>query len=268
MDNISRNVIILNFLQVRPFFSYNSNMGVIKPPWEDALFEQYPFNYCDHFGDKSELVKICIICRETQRSDENDISSFSESTDDLAKVMRNLHASTEIIRARHAINFELDDLGDKLYTVALNYGDQAKVIIEKLKVVPSSANKELVDMSIDALLHSENFVSSKIRRAITSFIRETDSPVLENYKSFFAKNSSTAYDSKISALLACVALERNAKALFKLYEHPPLYYLRSVLFSLSQLSLDLADQIHKIFFPKEELFYLEFGADSYNNCFK
>ncbi len=235
---------------------HNSNMGVIKPPWEDALFEQYPFNYCDHFGDKSELVKICIICRETQRSDESDISSFSESTDDLAKVMRNLHASTEIIRARHAINFELNDLGDKLYTVALNYGDQAKVIAEKLKVVPSSANKELVDMSIDALLHSENFVSSKVRRAITSFIRETDSP------------SSTAYDSKVSALLACVALERNAKALFKLYEHPPLYYLRSVLFSLSQLSLDLADQIHKIFFPKEELFYLEFGADSYNNCFK
>lgn len=40
-------------------------MGVVKLPWVDQdWFARASFNYCDHFGNKEILAKMCFVCRE------------------------------------------------------------------------------------------------------------------------------------------------------------------------------------------------------------
>lgn len=236
-------------------------MGVIKPPWKDSLFDQCPFNYCDHFGDKEKLSLICIICRDTKDEFCEDFQQYydqlTEPTDDFTKVMEVVKADTSKIREQHVRYGRFEDLGwgNKLFEITLKYGAQARVMAEKLKVVPATVDDDLVRKAVDSFLHSESYVSAKTRRAITSLQREMADQL-------------GPYDSKISALLACVALERNAKAAVKLDKQPQLYYLGSITLSFANLSLDLADVLHKTFFPKNDLTYIEFGCDSYNEAFE
>jgi len=181
-------------------------MGVIKPPWKDELFDQCPYNYCDHFGDKEILALICVICRDTKddlKGFKEYYDSLTETTDDFTHVMKIVRSDTSKIKQKHLV-----------------YGAHTEIMVQKLRVIPATANEDLVKKAVDSLLHSEHYVSAKTRRAITSKQREV--------------------------------ADRN---------DPSLFYLRSIFLSFSKLSLDLADLLHKCFFPECELVYTDFGAE-------
>src|SRR4051812_17660396 len=65
-------------------------MGVIKPPWVDEeWFLKCPYNYCDHFGDKIELARICKICRE-ELMDNVEMVMAGKNPSDAQYTMENL----------------------------------------------------------------------------------------------------------------------------------------------------------------------------------
>lgn len=60
-------------------------MGVVIPPWiSENWFQQCPFNYCDHFGDYEELMKVCRLCRMAVEEDGRSTEVYFHHFEELA----------------------------------------------------------------------------------------------------------------------------------------------------------------------------------------
>ena len=70
-------------------------------------------------------------------------------------------------------------------------------------------------------------------------------------------------DSKTSAFLVYIAIERNAKALLKLSKHKPLITIKPRLLKFAKTSFDMADVIRLEFFPDYKLEFKEFGVTEF-----
>lgn len=247
-------------------------MGVFRLPWvsEEWLW-QCPFNYCDHFGDKEVLAKICTICKEDLARE----AEYQKLDDELAKqeaVFDNLedaleHASAllgrevkedpktgEIVSKQPQIREPEEEY--PLYQVAHQYGREIHTVIMKLINSNQFGENKMLSAAIDVLMHSENYVAVKISRAVFSRAEEVKMAIDE------------LDDSKTSAFFAYAALERNAKALDALAnQQPPLSTLTEY-DHLAELSHKLATMIRDDFFAETDMNFEEYGCESYNNLFQ
>lgn len=233
---------------------------------------QVPFNYCDHFGDKEELALMCKICKDEIKR----IEKYKREGKDpydwnnvFAEVGKNFAMARAILEQdAKRLGIDLDNLLDeprekppppgryKIYRLVKKYGDRVEKIINHLQVVPIETNKNLVMKAMNALSHSRYYAGVKIARAIDSRWEER------------RNSDDDLQDSKTSAFLAYVAIERNSRVFFRLAKHKPLIASKKNYLRLSKISLDLAELIQEEFFPDEKLVYKEFGCESYDRVFK
>src|SRR3989338_2272431 len=247
-------------------------MGVIKPPWtSQERFRRCLFNYCDHFGDKQRLATICKICQEEldylgkcQKEGKNpyDMKNvFKEVGDNLAKVMVMVHQEAK------RLGIDLDNLDDdykepptakkyQIYKLITKYADHVERIMNNLSEVPIDTDMEVLKKTMDVFSHSRHYIIAKIGRALSSRWYEEQDP------------EDDTEDSKTSALLAYVAIERNSRAALALSRHKPLRDLKQKHLKFAKLSLEVAQTIKEEFFPKENLAYREFGTKEYDQIFK
>lgn len=244
-------------------------MGVIRPPWIDKKwFTSCPFNYCDHFGDKNKLAKICRICRdEIDRIEEyrkkgedpydwNNV--FKDVFEDLAITMQMISKQAaemgiDLNNIDESEDYpEVDRKNNLTYKIVTHYGDEVSNILKILEIVPSDVDKTLIFKAADVLAHSRSYVGAKIYRALSSKLREDREPFDD------------LFDSKTSAFFAYIAVERNSRALLALSKHKPLREYKRKFLSLAKLSLEICDIIKTEFFPKDKLIYQEYGCDDYN----
>ena len=247
-------------------------MGVIKPPWiSQGWFRQCSFNYCDHFGDKQSLAEVCKICQEDlerlgkyrkEGKDPYDMKNvFKDVSESLAKT------TAMIAKEAKRMGIDLDNLDDDyeepppaknypIYKLVTKYGNHVERIINNLSEVPIDADIELLSRVVDAFSHSRNYVIAKISRALSSHWEEERDP-----------NDQTE-DSKTSAFLAYIAIERNSRAALAIARHKPLRDLKQKHLKFAKLSLEVADIIKKQFFPKYKLAYREFGAEEYDRLYQ
>lgn len=245
-------------------------MGIIKPPWiTEEWFQRCPFNYCDHFGDKKELALMCVICKDEIKSLE-EYKKRGEDPYDMKNVFRDLEhyltVTMEMVkRGVERLGIDLDNIPDedfqespnpnryKIYRLVKMYGDEIGRIIKNLEFVPEETNTNLVIKAFDALSHSRSFVVAKIARALSSRWEEK------------RDKFDNAQDSKTSAFMSYVAIERNSKAFIALAAHKPLNLSKRKYLKMAKLSIDLMDLIKENFFPEfAPLVYEEFGCESYD----
>lgn len=248
-------------------------MGVIHPPWiSNKWFNECPFNYCDHFGDKYTLAAICKICRDELKREEkfrrlgkdpyDTKTIFKEIGQDLAKAMLLLYKQAA------ELGIDLDSASEPepetppptdshpLFRLVSRYGDRVESILKSLEEVPIDTDIKLVMKARDVFSHSRHYAPVKIYRARSSRWREAKDKFMREIA-----------DSKTSALFAYVAIERNSKALVALAAHLPLRFSQKNHLRLAKTSLELLEVIRQAFFPQENLVYKEIGCSSYDNCF-
>lgn len=241
-------------------------MGVIKPPWiSEKWFQQCPFNYCDHFGNKKLLATMCKICEEEverleryQREGKDPYSwdnVFEEVTKNLALTMAMIERDAD--RLGIDLDKPIEDYKEppelkkyKIYRIVEKYGLRIERAIKELEFVPLDMDISLLKQAIDALSHSRFYILAKISRALISRFEERKD-----------KRDRELQDSKTSAFLAYIAIERNGRAFAALAEHRHLSYLKAKHSKLKKLSSDLCELIREEFFPNEKLVYEEFGCD-------
>lgn len=238
-------------------------MGVIKPPWvSEKWFNKTPFNYCDHFGDKEKLAAICKICSEEieriekyrkEGKDPYDMKNvFSDMAKDLALVM------TMVRKKAKEMGIDLDNLpGEEddglphesypIFNTVGKYGDKIEKEIKGLEIIPIDADIQLVMRSVDAFSHSRHYIIAKIGRALSSRWEEAKDP------------DDDLDDSKTSAFLAYIAIERNSKAFLALAQHKPLKSMKIKHLKLAKLSISMCELVREEFFPDEEFEYEEIG---------
>lgn len=231
---------------------------MIKPPWiTKDWFEKCRFNYCDHFGNKELLARVCIICRDEfenpydPTSVLNDIGkTFSKTRILLEQKIAELNIDLDKIELEES--FEPRD-----YPIFFLVEEYSKVVgkwLTYLHPISKTTGNEVIKKANDVLAHSQHFVVAKIGRALGS--RQ------EEEKDQFMKELA---DSKTAAFFAYIAILRNSNALKALARQrgsEPLMemYLRGV-----KLSLSVAAVIRKEFFPKEILKYEEFGIEDFES---
>lgn len=246
-------------------------MGVIKPPWiSQKWFRQCPFNYCDHFGNKQKLAEVCIICKEElehlekcKREGKNPYSreeTFKVIGENLAKIM--VMIQEEARRMGIDLNNLEDDYKEPppsnkypIYKLVSKYGDRVEKVINNLSEVPIDTDQELAIKATDAFSHSRHYAIAKIIRALSSRWSEKQDP------------EDDTEDSRTSALLSYVAIERNSRAALALAEHKPLGDLKQKYLKFAKLSITLCQIIKKQFFPSYRLSYREFGTEEYDRYF-
>lgn len=238
-------------------------MGVIKPPWiSEEWFLRCPFNYCDHFGDKKVLAKICKICREDverleeyEREDKDpyDVKNvLADVAESFAETIYLLRKSVEkmgidLDNMEYEEKEKIDPRTFPIYKLAEKYGDRVEKEMKNLGVVPIDVDVSLVANTIDVLAHSRSYVCAKIYRAISSSEVE------------LRDSMGDLHDSKTSAFFAYIAILRNCNAMLALATHKPLRDLREKHLKFAQLSIKIAESIRKSFFPKDQLIYEEVG---------
>lgn len=241
-------------------------MGVIRPPWVSKdWFSQCPFNYCDHFGDKVLLATVCKICKEElerlqkykkRREDPYDMKNvFRDVGKDLAFAM------AMVTKKAQEMGIDLENLPDEpeppphdsypIFGIVQKYGNRVEKTIHALQVLPIDANLELVASAVDVFSHSRHYIVAKIGRALHSRWEEDQDP------------EDDLYDSKTSAFLAYIAVERNSRAFLELSSHKPLREMRKNHLHLAKLSLDMCEIVCKEFFPEDILGYEEFGYNEF-----
>lgn len=241
-------------------------MGVIRPPWVSKdWFSQCPFNYCDHFGDQKLLSSVCKVCKEDLKRIEK-YKLEGKDPHDLKNVFKDVGenlANALIMVAKQAkeMGIDLDNLPDPpepppyesypIFNTVSNYGKKVEKTITALQEVPVDADMDLVMKTVDALSHSRHYIIAKIGRATHSRWDEEQDPDDE------------LDDSKTSAFLAYIAIERNSRALIALSRHKSLAYLKQKHLKLAQTSLRLCEAIKEEFFPEDKLVYEEFGQIDY-----
>lgn len=226
-------------------------MGVIRPPWiPRKWFRSCPFNYCDHFGDKEVLGKVCVVCREDLK---NNIPS--EYYYEIKTTPSDLWEETISL----VVNNKLIDLEDDkdyaaipVYRMIQQYGYHIHSAIQGLQSVPEKADIQLVNKSMDVLSHSRFYIVVKLTRALSSREaaqgREFDFGIA---------------DSKTSAFFAYIAIKRNARALLALSKHRPLVNRRVYYLKLASVSVELYEMIQQEFFPDDKLIYEEIGCNDF-----
>ncbi len=248
-------------------------MGVIRPPWvSKSWFKKCPFNYCDHFGDKETLARICKICK-----DDVDREGFYKKIGKDPYDPKNVfHDITQnfielrrlIERDAKRLGIDLDNLPEveedespapetyPIYIFIRKYSKYIKKKINSLYVIPIETDKELIEKAVDVLSHSCHYIIAKTARALSSRYREENDPFMKELA-----------DSKTSSFFAFIAIERNSRALQALARHKPLIDSREENLKLALVSLEIAQMIKDYFFPKDILLYEEFGCGSYNEYF-
>lgn len=180
--------------------------------------------------------------------------AFKDLGKNLAKTMAMVKKQAE------EMGIDLNNLPDppepphESYPVFSTVSKYAKTIdktINSLQEIPIDTNMELVIKAINALSHSRHYILVKIGRALHSKWDEQQNP------------NDEIDDSKTSAFLAYVSIERNSRALASLAEHQPLAYLKEKHLKLAHTSLKLCEVIAGDFFPKDKLIYEEFGYVEY-----
>lgn len=241
-------------------------MGVIRPPWiSKEWFSQCPYNYCDHFGNKEELAKLCKICRteidrevlyRKQGKDPHELQYvFKDMAKDLASVMVSVKKTAEEmgIDINHLPELEEGPHPDTyaLYKLVQRYGTRIEKACQELEIIPVGTDEVIVSKAIDAFAHSRYFVISKISRAFNSKWEEKHDP------------DDDLQDSKTAAFYAYVAVERNSRAFLTLARHKPLIEMKKKHLQLAKYSLAVSLMIRETFFPDDELEYIEFGYDDF-----
>lgn len=244
-------------------------MGVVRPPWiSKRWFAQCPFNYCDHFGDKLKLAKICKICKDElvrlehykrAKQDPYDMKNvMKDVADDLAYTMVLVHKQAK----RWGI--DLDNLEDvkieepppetyPIYNTIVKYGKKIEKFLKDFWEVPVETDLELIKTAVDVFGHSRYYIIAKTVRALSSRLEEEKDP------------EDDLEDSKTSAFLAYLAVERNSRAFLALTEHKPLSLQKRKFLNLAKISLVICELIRKEFFPNEKLDYEEFGYDYFKD---
>lgn len=246
-------------------------MGVIRPPWiSEDWFLKCPFNYCDHFGDKEALALVCRICREVPSfiADGTPLNEIyrlryvplvyarEKAEKKVTLTRRKLEELRKFYKSRPKEPDSTDPRAFWIYQLMDKYGEVVDRVIKHLRVVPKGTDVTLHEKAIDALAHSEHYVSAKIYRAISSKIEE------------LRGRDYNIHDSKTSALFAYIAIDRNVRALLALANHRSLSHLKEVHVIFADISLEISNTIREHFFEDEPLAYEEIGCDSYNECFK
>lgn len=238
-------------------------MGVIKPPWvSKKWFNRTPFNYCDHFGDKEKLAIKCRICKdeieriERYRKEGKDPYDMKNVFEDIGK---DLALSLAMVAKKaEEMGIDLDNLPDEeddgpphescpIFNTVGKYGEKIEKTIKELEIVPIDVDMELIMKLVDILSHSRHYIVAKIGRSLSSRWEEIKDP------------DDDLDDSKTSAFLAYIAIERNSKAFLVLAQHKPLKSMKIKHLKLAKLSLTLCEFIRVEFFPDEKLEYEEFG---------
>lgn len=248
-------------------------MGVVHPPWvSDKDYKSTPFNYCDHFGDQKELSLECKICkddikwREKCTREGKDPNDIGEALKEVGKKFALVKEMVQRDAKKRGIDLDasLDEPTKKppsakrykIYKLICKYGDKIHSVLKDLEEVPSHANIKVILKAIDVLAHSRTYMIVKIARALNSRWEE------QRDSDFAVVN-----DSKTSALLAYMAIERNSRALYWLANQKPLSVTRRKYLKLAKISIDLLEIIQDEFFEGIEPEYKEFGCDSYNKLF-
>lgn len=246
-------------------------MGVIRPPWiSKEWFSKCPFNYCDHFGDKQLLATICKICKDDLKRDEfykksgKDPYDWKNVFEDLADSLAQVHKMIEKDAKR--LGIDLNNLPDEedeapphesypIFNLVGKYGDQVERIINGFKEVPTDTDIQLTMKAVDALSHSRHYILAKVGRALSSRWEEQKDP------------SDDLDDSKTSAFLAYIAIERNSRALITLSRHKSLRLSKEKFLRFAKVSLGMCEMIREEFFPQERLTYEDFGCEEYDKIF-
>lgn len=239
-------------------------MGVIRPPWIDKeWFSKCPFNYCDHFGNKPMLAKICKICRDDvlegfyQLKEENAAGEmpyrYKNSSRDLKQILnivekqvKKMGLDMKIIQANDFQEAPKDVL--PIIHAVHSYGKRIEKAINEIDFFPEDADGELIMNAIDIFSHSRHYIIVKTSRAIDS---RFDMYGIED----------ELQDSKTAAFFAYVAVERNSHAFLVLAQHQPLHDMKIKHLQLARLSVLLCEMLRKEFFPLEEMEYVEFGYE-------
>lgn len=249
-------------------------MGVVRPPWiSKEWFNKCPFNYCDHFGDRSITSKICKICAESERreaiylrmgQDPYDLKNvFKDMAEDLANVMVMFRRDCE----RFGIDMDnlpdtkdddFDPHGDPLLRLTQVYGDQVRKILQKLFRFNEKHPTKIISMITDVLAHSQVYVQAKTYRALCS--RNDEERSGNTWELELA-------DSKTSAFLAYLAVRRNSQALVALSRLTDKINEKERFLEFAQAGLELCEMIRQEFFPKDELTYQEIGCEEYDRVF-
>lgn len=144
-----------------------------------------------------------------------------------------------------------------IYRVVEKYGNNIEKIFKDLEYVPKDANLHLLKKAMEVFSHSRYYVQVKVHRALSSRKQENNDEI-----------SQELADSKTSALLAYLAIERNSRTFFRLANHRPLIYIRKKLLRLAKISLELAELIENEFYQDDKFELNEFGCKSYYKVFK
>ncbi|MBI3289834.1 hypothetical protein HYZ78_00375 [Candidatus Microgenomates bacterium] len=243
-------------------------MGVIKPSWISyEWFQQCPFNYCDHFGNQKLLAKMCKICKQEIERNEKYLKEgrnpnswenvFEEVGKSLALTMAMIQKDAK--RLGIDLDAQIKDYKEppptkryKIYNIIEKYGNRVERAIKQLEYVPLNVDIGLLKQIIDALSHSRFYILAKIARALHSRFEEKH----DQY-------DAELQDSKTSALLAYVAIERNSRAFDALTNNKPLSVWRQKHIWMRNLSLGMCELIKTEFFPREKLVYEEFGCEDF-----
>lgn len=237
-------------------------MGVVRPPWVSKdWFAQCPFNYCDHFGEKKLLATVCKICKDEIKrlelykkdgKDPYDMKNVLEDVrQDLAKAMIMVSKKAE------EMGIDLSNLPDEedeppkesypIFNAVKKYADKIEKTIKQLEIIPVDTDKEIVMKAVDVFSHSRHYIIAKVGRALSSKWEEAKDP------------KDDLDDSKTSAFLAYIAIDRNSRAFLALARHKPLMNMEIKYLKLAELSLSLCELIREEFFPDDRLEYEEFG---------
>lgn len=244
-------------------------MGVVKLPWVDEeWFVRAPFNYCDHFGDKEILAKMCIVCRQEVERKKKYLAAgkdpydlrlvFREMAADLAKVHRMLEGKAS------ELGIDLNNLPDlpepppaesfPVYQLVFQYGVKVGEFIIRLEPVLERRPSVFLKTVVDVLAHSRSYIVAKIGRAVHSRWEEEKDPDLPD-------------DSKTSTFLAYLAIKRNAEALDAFVEKYNSSRVAREAVYLLRASEQICKVLRKEFLGEAVLDYKEWGCEYLEEIF-
>src|SRR3989338_4705040 len=233
-------------------------MGVVRPPWITVdWFVKCPYNYCDHFGDKTVLARVCRFCLEDLVRDKhpaaNQLDPFeikflivdiprmvSEILINIDNLAQKIRLSLDEIKINR---FEADYGKFTIYKIAIEYGDLVEEMMYLVREFSGIKNQQLIIETMDTLSHSRYYVQVKVNRALFSKNEEQKSP------------DDDLFDSKTSALFAYLAAIRNSQAIIQLVNESRVSSLtKKELLEFALASVRVAEIIRNQFFPLELTF--------------
>lgn len=247
-------------------------MGVIKPPWiSENWFTRYTFNYCDHFGNKRILVRLCKICAQeidrigSYRKKGQDPYDINNVLGDVANVFADVMISLRKQAKRFGIDVDnLPDVEEEeirhedflVYQVVYGYGKLVEDLLIKLETLAEKKRTHLLQKFVDVLGHSRHYIVAKIARALDSKYEREDNAIMRELA-----------DSKTSALFAYVAVKRNILGSLAFARLARTREEKRVFLEFAEISHQVTECIRDEFFPEEGLAYEEYGCEEYDEVF-